>query len=426
MEEVDEEPLDEVEEKGNDEDDSEGPSTPRPKRGKAEKKSSISSPKPTVEKKQNPNRGKNPRDVWGPSSKRKQLSDEPLFPSWSVHPKELVLVQPDSEELQPFLPSYKTSDKFCIDDEEETIDLLQGKTMNYTARKRSETGSIAFTGGSIHSVEWCPNASDVQDNYVAAAIYSEYDETHEFCKIMEGPNMIQIWNMGSMEAKKTRAGKFVLGVLHTGHHVRDMKWCPPLGGQSQVDCRLGILALSLGDASVCMYAVPFPERIAEILQVALPMYVKMTPVKKCQFDMPMRSLQWSSIESPQYMLGSGADGCIYVWTFDPTSDQPESSPILETAFVIENAHKKGTAGTGFSPDVSHQFMSVGLDQSIKLWDLRDPYRPLRSHMYIGGWPTAFHWKIPNAWHKFPAGILSGEDGATLCQWDWINLLNYGI
>lgn len=96
MEDVDEEePLDEVDEKEDENSESEAP-TPRLKREKVQKKSTISSPKPAVEKKQNPNRGKNPRDVWGPSSKRKQTSDTLLFPSWTVIPKQIKLLEADS------------------------------------------------------------------------------------------------------------------------------------------------------------------------------------------------------------------------------------------------------------------------------------------------------------------------------------------
>ncbi|XP_017415343.1 uncharacterized protein LOC108326375 isoform X1 [Vigna angularis] len=176
-------------------------------------------------------------------------------------------------------------------------------------------------------------------------------------------------------------------LAHNGKVAWDVKWRPTSISDS-CKHRMGYLAVVLGNGSLEVWEVPLPHVLREIYmhrEGTDPRFIKLEPVFKCSMlrrrnlqSIPL-TVEWSVTSPHDYLLAGCHDGTVALWKFciNSSSKCDDTMPVL--CFGGDTVPIRTVAWAPFEgdPESSNIVVTAG-HEGLKFWDLRNPFRPLRS------------------------------------------------
>jgi hypothetical protein len=238
-------------------------------------------------------------------------------------------------------------------------------------------------------------------------------------QLYTGDHAIQIWDFGHpLETHAQYAQPcLALTIHHKGDLVWDMAWLPQgswdhfdadLGGSDAKDavlCRLGLLAVALGDGTVRVLSVPLPAHAARLCASSRePSHV--AAVAQHGAESLVLSVDMDDLACVTLALGGRTSAMVLCWS--PHADRP---PILAAGTVkgsiamwdlgeLQTPLRAPSQGGGgvtvlqpayygaghtedypiramaWNPHDPQQFVTAGQDGFLRMWDLRDPHEPI--------------------------------------------------
>ncbi|RDX97408.1 General transcription factor 3C polypeptide 2 [Mucuna pruriens] len=201
-------------------------------------------------------------------------------------------------------------------------------------------------------------------------------------------------------------------LAHNGKVAWDVKWRPANISDSFCKHRMGHLAVLLGNGSLEVWEVPLPHVLRATYmhrEGTDPRFIKLEPVFKCsmlkrggvqRYCFLLRSLyvsgcgliysivlshsipltvEWSVTPPHDYLLAGCHDGTVALWKFSPNSSSKchDTKPVL--CFGGDTVPIRTVAWAPFEGDQeSSNIIVTAGHEGLKFWDLRNPFRPLRS------------------------------------------------
>ncbi|XP_027936826.1 uncharacterized protein LOC114191681 isoform X2 [Vigna unguiculata] len=176
-------------------------------------------------------------------------------------------------------------------------------------------------------------------------------------------------------------------LAHNGKVAWDVKWRPTNISDS-CKHRMGYLAVVLGNGSLEVWEVPLPHVLRAIYmhrEGTDPRFIKLEPVFKCSMlrrrglqSIPL-TVEWSVTSPHDYLLAGCHDGTVALWKFciNSSSKCDDTMPVL--CFGGDTVPIRTVAWAPFEgdPESSNIVVTAG-HEGLKFWDLRNPFRPLRS------------------------------------------------
>ncbi|KAG5003127.1 hypothetical protein AAZX31_10G064200 [Glycine max] len=177
-------------------------------------------------------------------------------------------------------------------------------------------------------------------------------------------------------------------LAHNGKVAWDVKWRPTNISDSFCKHRMGHLAVLLGNGSLEVWEVPLPHVLRAIYmhkEGTDPRFIKLEPVFKCSMlkrgglqSIPL-TVEWSVTPPHDYLLAGCHDGTVALWKFCTSSSSKcdDTKPVL--IFGGDTVPIRTVAWAPFEgdPESSNIIVTAG-HEGLKFWDLRNPFRPLRS------------------------------------------------
>ncbi|TKY53068.1 General transcription factor 3C polypeptide 2 [Spatholobus suberectus] len=177
-------------------------------------------------------------------------------------------------------------------------------------------------------------------------------------------------------------------LAHNGKVAWDVKWRPTNNSDSFCKHRMGHLAVLLGNGSLEVWEVPLPHVLRAIYmhrEGTDPRFIKLEPVFKCSMlkrgglqSIPL-TVEWSVTPPHDYLLAGCHDGTVALWKFctNSSSKCDDTKPVL--CFGGDTVPIRTVAWAPFEgdPESSNIIVTAG-HEGLKFWDIRNPFRPLRS------------------------------------------------
>ncbi|ESW17322.1 hypothetical protein PHAVU_007G229800 [Phaseolus vulgaris] len=177
-------------------------------------------------------------------------------------------------------------------------------------------------------------------------------------------------------------------LAHNGKVAWDVKWRPTNISDSSYKHRMGYLAVLLGNGSLEVWEVPLPHVVRAIYmhrEGTDPRFIKLEPVFRCSMlkrrgiqSIPL-TVEWSVTPPHDYLLAGCHDGTVALWKFciNSSSKCDDTMPLL--CFGGDTVPIRTVAWAPFEgdPESSNIIVTAG-HEGLKFWDLRNPFRPLRS------------------------------------------------
>ena len=177
----------------------------------------------------------------------------PLFTSdyWQCNHKLQYDTQYNTDQL--VMNNYSTV-SFINDGKQINLQLYQTKQL------QSSKCITANCGGPVNCVAWCPVGNHTTtplqcDQYCAVTVFNNKQYHNITQQYTTGTHCIQLWNCGCLNSKQ-HSMKLDLIIYINNNTIFDMKWLSN-GCVWQLDNRLGILAVALGDGTVRLISVPY-------------------------------------------------------------------------------------------------------------------------------------------------------------------------
>ncbi|XP_049932696.1 uncharacterized protein LOC116246208 isoform X2 [Nymphaea colorata] len=219
----------------------------------------------------------------------------------------------------------------------------------------------------------------------------------------------------SIDALKELAlPKFVLSLVHDGRVALDVKW-KPCSKQGNC-CRMGFLAVVLGDGSIQVWEIPTPRIIKALfvsghIKDTDPRFMKLKPVFKCSKllrgdsqSIPL-TLEWSRAVPNDLLLVGCHDGTVAMWKFLPKESCEDTRPLL--CFAADTLPIRAISWAPNERDANCENLvaTAGHSGNIRFWDIRDPFRPLWDIHLSRGFILSMDWV-----HNPSSVIFSMDDG----------------
>ena len=296
-------------------------------------------------------------------------------------------------------------------------------------------------GGSVWAMDWCPQQqiqneeqeeTEIEKQYIAIGSHSNWNDYHKIGKKYTGKHVIQIWEMEyNKKQGKIIRNKIVYGIVHDGGCIWDLKWCPQgeINNKGNEE-RMGLLAVATGDGTLSCYPIPFPNKFInqmklnddELIQFKNEgLFIKLNKVFENKYQSPIQQISWSIHQNSNWLLIGDSDGFLYYYNLNLISNNDKNNnnnneidngekslPVISI-----HAHNKGITGIGWSPSNRNIIVTTSRDAYFKVWDIREPFRPVFSHQIGGGYLTSVDWGKPVTLttHKFPFAVLGMEENS---------------
>ncbi|KAK9908112.1 hypothetical protein WJX75_002889 [Coccomyxa subellipsoidea] len=262
-----------------------------------------------------------------------------------------------------------------------------------TSSQRGGTSAVAFCGGPIWSLDWCP-FQQRNAQYLAVAAHSKARER----------NVI---------------------------------------GSSSRHGRLGLLAVVLGSGELHLLSVPDPYTAPAAAQdqpagtstlisgdtsgLSASQFVRLQPEASAAASAVGGSLpnvaEWLPRAPHDLLLVGFWDGTVALWRVLGSETKEALRMELLLHMPAQDGPVRGLAWA--PPEVAtaagdraerHLFATVGHSHKLRIWDTRNLYSPLLEA------PLQAHWKLGVEWLADPAGVVIAEDGGSL-RWMDLNPFN---
>ncbi|XP_044516930.1 general transcription factor 3C polypeptide 2 [Gracilinanus agilis] len=335
-------------------------------------------------------------------SLREQNHSHWEFPEWI--PSALKWHLLSESEAASYLPQELRSPLFSVQREglPEDSTLYRINRFSSLAPHPERWDVSFFTGGPLWALEWCPVPEGaVVSQYVALFCSPSMNETHSLSRPYEGPGLLQLWNLGTLQQESCPSSKAYLayGIACDHGCIWDLKFCPSGGWELPSTSRkapflprLGLLALACSDGKVLLLSLPHPEELLALQpQDALkPAIYKVQCIASLQVGSVQAgepsecgqcfSLAWMPTRPHQHLAAGFYDGTIAIWNLPTTSllqrvRLPDGSLKLYP-FHCLSAHDQAVRCLQWCKANSNFIVSAGSDRKIKFWDLRRPYEPI--------------------------------------------------
>ncbi|GFP97062.1 hypothetical protein PHJA_001850300 [Phtheirospermum japonicum] len=187
--------------------------------------------------------------------------------------------------------------------------------------------------------------------------------------------------------------RLVLCLAHNGKVAWDVKWRPVNARHPESMHVMGYLAVLLGNGALEVWEVPLPHTVKLVYPTSQkhidPRFMKLKPVfrsskLKCgdRQSIPL-TMEWSVSLLSDMILAGCHDGVVALWKFSVTDPLTETRPLL--SFSTETGPIRTLAWAPIQSDLeSANIFATAGNKGLKLWDLRDPFRPLREYPIQGG------------------------------------------
>uniref|UniRef100_A0A1D1XR54 General transcription factor 3C polypeptide 2 n=1 Tax=Anthurium amnicola TaxID=1678845 RepID=A0A1D1XR54_9ARAE len=179
--------------------------------------------------------------------------------------------------------------------------------------------------------------------------------------------------------------RVVLCLGHNGKVAWDVKW-KPFHIDDNCKHRMGYLAVMLGNGSLEVWEVPHPGIVKNLFKSSSkegtdPRFLKLHPVFRCsklkfadKQCIPL-TMEWSRSAQSDLILVGCHDGTVALWKFSAEDSSQDTRPLL--CFTADIFPIRAVAwAPGESDSESSNLIVTAGHESLKFWDIRDPYRPL--------------------------------------------------
>ncbi|XP_025265210.1 uncharacterized protein LOC105253667 isoform X2 [Camponotus floridanus] len=297
-----------------------------------------------------------------------------------------------------------------------------------------ETVPTFFVGGPVWALAWLPIPSSIYTKnptqYVAISTHPTMEKEYTVGNKYSGPNIIQIWNVGSLNHNIDSTNKLPVlayAIAHNNGTIWCLEWCPSgcyqdivLGNYKAEENklrRMGLLAAACSDGCVNIYSLPFPDELKfeKTEYNSLPIYktdpVIILVVNQLLYDSNKQNwqctkLSWTKEHGHNIIAAGFTNGYIALW--DLTSTCPMLVNMRKNTKLINTfqhffAHHNTISMIAIVPYGKSRFLASGsTDRSYKFWDLEDTSTPRhctkKGIILDGTWMT--HW---------PCSVMSFDD-----------------
>ncbi|XP_011094381.1 uncharacterized protein LOC105174093 isoform X1 [Sesamum indicum] len=209
--------------------------------------------------------------------------------------------------------------------------------------------------------------------------------------------------------------RMILCLAHNGKVVWDLKWQPVHASDPESMIIMGYLAVLLGNGALEVWEVPLPHTVRFVFPACQeridPRFIKLRPVFRCSMlkcgdrqSIPL-TLEWS-VSSPHDMILAGChDGVVALWKFSVTDPLTETRPLLSFSADTGPVRSLAWAPVQGELESANVIITTG-PKGFKVWDIRDPFRPLWDH-HIPGVTYGLEW-LPD-----PRCVFGSIDDGTL-------------
>ncbi|XP_029175162.1 general transcription factor 3C polypeptide 2-like isoform X2 [Nylanderia fulva] len=291
-----------------------------------------------------------------------------------------------------------------------------------------------FVGGPVWASAWLPIPSPIYiknpTQYIAISTHPTMKDEYTIGNKYSGPNIIQIWNIGSLNHNIDSTNEppvLAYAIAHNNGTIWCLEWCPS-GCYQDVDLgnykaeenklrRMGLLAAACSDGCVNIYSLPFADELKfEKSECnSLPIY-KTDPVitlvvnqllyDNNKQDWQCTKISWTKEHGHNIIAAGFTNGYIALWDLTTTSPmllKVRKNTKFINAFKHFFAHHNTVTMVALVPYGNNRFLASGsTDKSYKFWDLEEtsvPRHCTRKGIILdGAWMT--HW---------PCSILSFDD-----------------
>ncbi|KAL3628329.1 hypothetical protein CASFOL_027375 [Castilleja foliolosa] len=187
--------------------------------------------------------------------------------------------------------------------------------------------------------------------------------------------------------------RLVLCLAHNGKVAWDVKWRPVNARHLESMHVMGYLAVLLGNGVLEVWEVPLPHTVKLVFPTSQehidPRFMKLKPVFRSsklicgdKQSIPL-TMEWSVSSLGDMILAGCHDGVVALWKFTVTDQLTETRPLLCFSAETGPIRTLAWAPIQSNPETANVFATAG-QKGLKLWDIRDPFRPLREYPIQGG------------------------------------------
>ncbi|GJE90687.1 hypothetical protein PsYK624_068310 [Phanerochaete sordida] len=209
--------------------------------------------------------------------------------------------------------------------DQEQLDVKVFDTIRMDKYFPEDVSHVFSAGAPVWALDWCPVTPDGRDaiqqrQYLAVGPLPSHDYVPRIGVKRCSPACIQIWSVNPTPVSEGASAANGRGKKHDPGFMRcdmvlcidsgpayELKWCPlpshdllqPSGDPPEPPRKLGLLAGTFEDGSLCVYAVPYPPDVSgETEQNSGPVYVKISePLLRIALeDTVCWSLDWANSE----------------------------------------------------------------------------------------------------------------------------------
>lgn len=320
-----------------------------------------------------------------------------MFPLWNVIIDNWKYIS--KEEAVEYCHKNTSDIKIKINSKEWNVEYLKSINIEDSTNNsnNNKANIVMNVGGPSWNSDWL--YTEEENQYLALSVNNSLEHNHIFGKKYTGKNMIQIWHLDFNNNKHY----FALGIGHNGSAITDLKWCPNTFIKGK---RLGILATADYNCNLSIYSIPIPDINTTTLPICVP-----APLVTIKCDNVIRKIIWSYTSDSNFiwLLAGTENGSIMSWNFNINSEIEHIESLLPIFNV--SAHSSFITSIVCSPLNPNIIATSSYDALFKIWDIRNPYRPLYTHQIGGGYVTHSEWGKFGLNYLFPFLILAMEDSS---------------
>ncbi|CAG8493738.1 15968_t:CDS:10 [Funneliformis mosseae] len=342
-----------------------------------------------------------------------------VFESLPQNAYESIKIKPTDFELlqenvgKTYLPHSQVPTSIIIGNSM-PVQIPQFETYPIHEKLPKKLGHILNVGGSVWAMDWCPNVSSEREQYLAIGGYkSTIDEHHTIGQRQRDNlnNSIQIWKIDcGLDISVAESPHLEMVLCHDFGCAFDLQWCPygaydkledAIDQQNIFIPKLGIIAISFGNGSIGIFAIPKPKNIRKLFDLSPDetLFVKFTS-PLYTFSLP-KVMCWTLSWGGHRKIATGCtNGDIAIWNIEEILTEKISQGEIRNSEITSpmqyfRAHDSCVRQVSWNSmqNPSH-IMSCGHDGRLQIIDDRDPwvknnFQRIRAYLMTACWPNHY-------------------------------------